>query len=401
MDRGSRMIEPTRILGSSDEYGSWNISCRSRRCFRSSPPPRPEMSCSPSSTDPEFGRSSATTSRPMVVLPQPDSPTRPNVSPAVTVNETSDTACTRPAVRAVNGPDVTGNSLTRSRTSSRVLPGGTAASARPGPPAAPSVIAARAGPATGCQQANRCCWLSPLSGGSLVRHWAVARSDLGANRQPAGGSDRSGGRPPMVSSGCLLSWLSRGIEASSARVYGCRVRRKRAPAAAVSTIRPAYMTWTRSAFPAITPMSCVISSIAMPRRSGRERRRDLVADGLRGVERGERVLENHRDVIAAYLAQVTRGQAHQFPAVQLDRAADDGSPRRQQAHDRQAGHRLSAAGLAHQPERLPGFDGQADAAYRLDDRPGQLDVRREVTDLQNRDHPEALVGQQLATRSAL
>ncbi len=43
--------------------------------------------------------------------------------------------------------------------------------------------------------------------------------------------------------------------------------RKRFPVSAASTIRPAYITWTRSACPAITPMSCVISSMAMPRRS--------------------------------------------------------------------------------------------------------------------------------------
>ena len=64
-----------------------------------------------------------------------------------------------------------------------------------------------------------------------------------------------------------------------------------------------------------------------------DRLRHLVADRLRGVERAERVLEDHRDVIAADLAQVKLGQADQFPAVQLDRAADDGSPGRQQPHD--------------------------------------------------------------------
>ena len=73
----------------------------------------------------------------------------------------------------------------------------------------------------------------------------------------------------MVSSRCLLSWLSRGMEASSAWVYGWRMCRNRVPVSVASTIRPAYITWTRSACPAITPMSCVISSMAMPRRSFR------------------------------------------------------------------------------------------------------------------------------------
>ena len=36
----------------------------------------------------------------------------------------------------------------------------------------------------------------------------------------------------------------------------------------------------------------------------------------------------------------------------------------QQAHDRQRGHRLAAAGLADQPDRLAGLDGEADAVHR-------------------------------------
>ena len=62
---------------------------------------------------PEVGFSSATTSRPIVVLPQPDSPTRPNVSPSRTEKETSETALTLPILRCRTAPAVTGNSLTR------------------------------------------------------------------------------------------------------------------------------------------------------------------------------------------------------------------------------------------------------------------------------------------------
>ena len=54
-----------------------------------------EMSVPCSVTSPEVGRSSATIMRPIVVLPQPDSPTRPNVSPAATENETPETALHR------------------------------------------------------------------------------------------------------------------------------------------------------------------------------------------------------------------------------------------------------------------------------------------------------------------
>ena len=43
---------------------------------------------------PPVASSSLSTARPTVVLPQPDSPTRPSVSPAITWIETSSTAFT-------------------------------------------------------------------------------------------------------------------------------------------------------------------------------------------------------------------------------------------------------------------------------------------------------------------
>src|SRR5262249_24614584 len=149
-----------------------------------------------SSTEPALGRSSATTTRPIVVLPQPDSPTRPNVSPAATVNETLETACTAATWRCRINPAVTGNSLTRSRTSSSGGTGATAVSlskpvrdtaATDAPAVAPFPVVASAGPSTGCQQENRCAAVSPVSGGSWSRHLSVARLHLGANRQPVGG----------------------------------------------------------------------------------------------------------------------------------------------------------------------------------------------------------------------
>src|SRR5215831_8104350 len=92
-----------------------------------------------SNTEPALGRSSATTTRPIVVLPQPDSPTRPNVSPAATANETSETACTAATWRCKITPAVTGNSLTRLRTSSSGGTGATAVSpSGPGDDTAPT-----------------------------------------------------------------------------------------------------------------------------------------------------------------------------------------------------------------------------------------------------------------------
>jgi hypothetical protein len=56
--------------------------------------------------------------RPTVVLPQPDSPTRPSVSPGAIWKLTPSTALTRPTV-CLRMPRLTGKWVCRSRTSSR------------------------------------------------------------------------------------------------------------------------------------------------------------------------------------------------------------------------------------------------------------------------------------------
>src|SRR6202042_579808 len=150
-----------------------------------------------------------------------------------TINDTLETACTAATLRCRIAPAVTGNSLTSSRTSSSGDPAATpsapsgtldGAAGRSATACArgavPSAAPAPDGPSTGCQQENRCAWVSPVSGGSSVRHRSVARLQRGANRHPGGGSDRAGGSAPMLSSRWLLSWSSRGIDASRACVYG-------------------------------------------------------------------------------------------------------------------------------------------------------------------------------------
>src|SRR6266542_3192460 len=58
--------------------------------------------------------------RPVVDLPQPDSPTRPSVSPRLMENDTPSTARTAPTLRWKMMPWVSGKCITRSRTSSSV-----------------------------------------------------------------------------------------------------------------------------------------------------------------------------------------------------------------------------------------------------------------------------------------
>src|SRR5581483_2496157 len=60
--------------------------------------------------------------RPVVVLPQPDSPTRPSVSPRLTKKLTSSTALTLATVRWTRIPFVIGKYFLRFLTSSRTSP---------------------------------------------------------------------------------------------------------------------------------------------------------------------------------------------------------------------------------------------------------------------------------------
>ncbi len=78
---------------------------------------------------------------------------------------------------------------------------------------------------------------------------------------------------------------------------------------------------------------------------------DLVAHGVDGRQRRERVLEDHRDPAAADRRQIAVGPAEQLLAVEPDRARD-ARRGRQQSHDGQRRHRLARPGLADDAEDL-------------------------------------------------
>ncbi len=85
---------------------------------------------------------------------------------------------------------------------------------------------------------------------------------------------------------------------------------------------------------------------------GVERLGDLLADRQRRVQARSRVLEDHRDLRPAKGAKAAVGGAHQFLALEPDRAGDLRPGPAEQAHDRERGHRLAGARLADDPERL-------------------------------------------------
>src|ERR1044072_1188848 len=116
--KGAPTIAPTGCRGFSEEYGSWKIIWTSRRIGRIEAVPRCVMSLPSNSIFPEVGSSSRVISRPMVDLPQPDSPTTPRVSPWRTSKSRPSTACTAPVCRC-SSPFLMGKCLTRPDTVSR------------------------------------------------------------------------------------------------------------------------------------------------------------------------------------------------------------------------------------------------------------------------------------------
>ena len=93
--------------------------CMSRRRRRNSEPFAFTRSTPSKSTTPEVGSMRRRMSRPRVLLPEPDSPTKPSVSPSWISSETSSTARTSPARRPPNGDSARSKVLLRLRTSSK------------------------------------------------------------------------------------------------------------------------------------------------------------------------------------------------------------------------------------------------------------------------------------------
>ena len=112
---------------------------------------------------------------------------------------------------------------------------------------------------------------------------------------------------------------------------------------------------------------------------------DLVADPHHRVERGHRLLENHRDAVAADRAHLGLVEAEQVGAFEHHGAADDPARRiGHQPHDRQRGHALAAAGLADDRQRLAAADAERDVVDRLEQPRIGEEHRLQVLHVENR-----------------
>ena len=108
---------------------------------------------------------------------------------------------------------------------------------------------------------------------------------------------------------------------------------------------------------------------------GQDRLDDLLADGVDRVERGHRLLEDHRHLAAAQLAALVGRQRQHVAVAEHHRLGLDLARRaRHQAHDRERRHALAAAGLADQADGAAARHAEADAV----DGAEQAAVRREV-----------------------
>ena len=81
-----------------------------------------------------------------------------------------------------------------------------------------------------------------------------------------------------------------------------------------------------------------------------ERLRDLVPDGEERIQRGHRILQDHRDALAANAPHLDVGLGAEILALEEDLPARDLGRGRQQAQDGQRERALAGAGLAHDAE---------------------------------------------------
>src|SRR5690349_6065987 len=82
--------------------------------------------------------------------------------------------------------------------------------------------------------------------------------------------------------------------------------------------------------------------------------------GVERVERTHRLLEDHRDPIAADTTHLLRRGAAEVLALEHDTAADRGGARKQ-SQDRRRCHRLARPGFSHQSQRFAWLYRKRDA----------------------------------------
>ena len=116
-----------------------------------------------------------------------------------------------------------------------------------------------------------------------------------------------------------------------------------------------------------------------------KRLHDLQPDGQHRVERGHRLLEDHRDVAAAQRAHLVLGEREEIASFEQDAPVRDASGRLgEEAHDRERRYRFAAAGFADQRDHLARIDLPAHALHGADDAARRDEMHVQVFDRQQR-----------------
>src|SRR5262249_47352349 len=72
---------------------------------------------------------------------------------------------------------------------------------------------------------------------------------------------------------------------------------------------------------------------------------DLIPHGIDRVQRGHRILKDHRDLCAAQLMQLVLAELEDVVALERHPAANNLAWRYDESHDRERGHAFTAAAL--------------------------------------------------------
>ena len=259
---GSAMIWPTVMRGSSDAYGILEDHLHVAALRAAARAATARRGRAAKTTRPPVGSTSRSIARPSVVLPQPDSPTSPSVSPAIdierhAVHRLDDTAprCARDPIERTGADDRSAPS-DRERTASGCVAsdrGHSSACASHRPPSREVAERLMLG-----RQLRR-------TAGTRSRQIASARSHRGANGQPGGSRAtirRQAGN--LVQRRRDVARRDRAPTAAGPSCRDCRGRANSSAVGALSNTRPAYITMMRSVMPATTPRSCVIRITLVP-----------------------------------------------------------------------------------------------------------------------------------------
>src|SRR5262245_52516900 len=437
---GSAMMSRTRMRGLSELNGSWKTTWTARRYAMSSAPASPATSRPSKRIAPSVGASCNKISFEVVVLPQPDSPMRPSVSPDPIAKSTPSTAFTE-AVSRERSPRRTGKCFFSPRTSRtggamfqkpaacdaavgklevgrlrgraalhglatarmegapgrkarevRRLPGDRverllAAELRHRAQERPRVRVLRI-----VEQLLHRCLLDDLAG----VHHGHAIAHLGDDAEVVRHEDqRHTGLALDVLEQVEVLRLDRHVEVGGglvgddqARAAGERDRADDALAHAAAHLVGivAHPPLGRRNPDGLQQVLHARPQRPAPQLLMEERGLgDLPEDREKRVQRSHRILEDHGDPPPAHAAQLAPALARQLFALEAHAAAHDACGPRQEADDRETGRRLAAARLADEPERLAFTEREAHAVYRLDDaRAAEAEeVRSKVGHLEN------------------